>query len=252
MRRIPPPRLILFTGLLLTLLLSGEAWLLADNRRQQQLEHVVPHRAALDQPDGRDAQPLVVELLPACEGLLVFEAGLQVLPLLQAPEDAAPQAFAPGFPVLHLDQLHPLGGEGIRARLEVVPGKAEHDGMPAGVLQVPADELPGCRRFFGRLSGRRGEAVRHLEAVRHYQLIQESANRVKLLVVPGESWGEGRRERLQDDLKHLLGDEMEVGRKNVSNGINALIRMPARGSIRKAFVCTPLEKQMEIVSRLVL
>ncbi|WP_024304459.1 ATP-binding protein [Pseudogulbenkiania sp. MAI-1] len=45
MRRIPPPRLILFTGLLLTLLLSGEAWLLADNRRQQQLDH--------DQASGR-------------------------------------------------------------------------------------------------------------------------------------------------------------------------------------------------------
>lgn len=39
MRRIAPPRLVLLTGLLLTLLLSGETWLLADNRRQQQLDH---------------------------------------------------------------------------------------------------------------------------------------------------------------------------------------------------------------------
>ncbi|SMF55704.1 sensor histidine kinase [Pseudogulbenkiania subflava] len=45
MRRITPPRLVLLTGLLLMLLLCGEAWLLADSRRQQQLEH--------DQASGR-------------------------------------------------------------------------------------------------------------------------------------------------------------------------------------------------------
>lgn len=50
----------------------------------------------------------------------------------------------------------------------------------------------------------------HLEAVRHYQLVQETANRVNLLVVPGEAWDEERRERLGSDLKELLGHEMEV------------------------------------------
>jgi phenylacetate-CoA ligase len=50
----------------------------------------------------------------------------------------------------------------------------------------------------------------HLEAVRHYQLVQETANHVNLLLVPGEAWNEERRERLRSDLKDLLGHEMEV------------------------------------------
>lgn len=50
----------------------------------------------------------------------------------------------------------------------------------------------------------------HLEVVRHYQLVQETANRVNLLIVPGEGWDEQRRVRLQSDLKHLMQDEMEV------------------------------------------
>lgn len=56
----------------------------------------------------------------------------------------------------------------------------------------------------------------HLEAVRHYQLVQETANRVNLLVVPGEGWDEERRQRLRSDLTHLLGDEMEVDVQVVS------------------------------------
>ena len=56
----------------------------------------------------------------------------------------------------------------------------------------------------------------HLEAVRHYQLVQETANRVNLLVVPGEGWDEARQERLRSDLKQLLGDEMEVDVQTVS------------------------------------
>lgn len=56
----------------------------------------------------------------------------------------------------------------------------------------------------------------HLEAVRHYQLVQETANRVNLLVVPGPGWDEARRERLRSDLKHLLG-EMEVEVHTVSD-----------------------------------
>lgn len=56
----------------------------------------------------------------------------------------------------------------------------------------------------------------HLEAVRHYQLVQETANRVKLLIVPGEGWDENRRERLRSDLMDLLGHEMEVDVQVVS------------------------------------
>lgn len=56
----------------------------------------------------------------------------------------------------------------------------------------------------------------HLEAVRHYQLVQESAKRVNLLVVPSEGWEEARRERLRTDLNRLLGDEMEVDVQIVS------------------------------------
>lgn len=50
----------------------------------------------------------------------------------------------------------------------------------------------------------------NLEAVRHYQLVQETDTRANLLVVPGEGWDENRRERLRSDLKELLGDEMDV------------------------------------------
>ena len=56
----------------------------------------------------------------------------------------------------------------------------------------------------------------HLEAVRHYQLVQETATRVNLLVVPGEGWDEERRTRLRSDLTQLLGGEMEVDVQTVS------------------------------------
>jgi len=56
----------------------------------------------------------------------------------------------------------------------------------------------------------------HLEAVRHYQLIQETARSANLLVVPGQGWDEERRERLRSDLKQLLGDQMEVDVQVVS------------------------------------
>src|SRR5262249_22239676 len=44
----------------------------------------------------------------------------------------------------------------------------------------------------------------HLEAVRHYQLVQETANRINVLVAPGEGWDEASRARLRSDLKRLL------------------------------------------------
>lgn len=50
----------------------------------------------------------------------------------------------------------------------------------------------------------------HLEAVRHYQLVQESANRVSLLIVPGERWEEQTRASIRSDLQQLIGDDIEV------------------------------------------
>ena len=56
----------------------------------------------------------------------------------------------------------------------------------------------------------------HLEAVRHYQLVQETPTRVNLLVVPGQGWDEARRQRLRSDLKQLLRNEMEVDVQTVT------------------------------------
>lgn len=56
----------------------------------------------------------------------------------------------------------------------------------------------------------------HLDAVRQYQLVQESADRVKLLIVSGPGWYEERRGRLQADLTVLLGNEMHVEIHTVS------------------------------------
>lgn len=50
----------------------------------------------------------------------------------------------------------------------------------------------------------------NLEVVRHYQLVQEARDRVRLLVVPASGWGEERRARLLRDLSALLGGEMQV------------------------------------------
>jgi phenylacetate-CoA ligase len=56
----------------------------------------------------------------------------------------------------------------------------------------------------------------HAEAVRHYQLVQESSNRISLFIVPGEEWNEQRRVRLKSDLKRLMGEEMEVDVQTVN------------------------------------
>lgn len=109
-----------------------------------------------------------------------------------------------------------------------------------GDLAVAVSESCSCGRGFpllGPIEGRSLDCLRtpsgdeispaifghflfvyhdHLEAVRHYQLVQETANRVNLLVVPGQGWDEKRRERLRSDLKHLLGQEMEVDVQVVS------------------------------------
>ena len=109
-----------------------------------------------------------------------------------------------------------------------------------GDLAVAINESCSCGRGFpmlGRIEGRSLDCLRtpsgdeispailghflfvyhdHLEAVRHYQLVQEADTRVNLLVVPGEGWDEERRERLRSDLKQLLGDQMDVDVQVVS------------------------------------
>jgi len=51
---------------------------------------------------------------------------------------------------------------------------------------------------------------RHLEAVRHYQLVQECAREARLLVVPADGWTEQHRDLLQTDLQRLLGEDIKV------------------------------------------
>jgi phenylacetate-CoA ligase len=103
-----------------------------------------------------------------------------------------------------------------------------------GDLAVAINEQCSCGRGFpmlGRIEGRSLDCLRtpsgdeispailghflfvyhdHLEAVRRYQLVQETATHATLLVVPDEGWDEERRQRLLTDLKQLLGDQMDV------------------------------------------
>jgi phenylacetate-coenzyme A ligase PaaK-like adenylate-forming protein len=103
-----------------------------------------------------------------------------------------------------------------------------------GDLAVAGGGTCACGRGFpllGEIEGRSQECLRtpsgkeispailghylfvyhnHLDVVRHYQLVQESDRRVRLLVVPDEGWDEQRRERLRSDLANFFGDEMEV------------------------------------------
>lgn len=48
------------------------------------------------------------------------------------------------------------------------------------------------------------------DAVRHYQLVEESQNRVRLLVVPADGFNEQARERLCDSLAQLLGESVTI------------------------------------------
>jgi len=50
----------------------------------------------------------------------------------------------------------------------------------------------------------------HQAAVRDYQLVQEAANKVCLLVAPAAGWEESMRARIQRDLESLLGPDMDV------------------------------------------
>jgi phenylacetate-CoA ligase len=56
----------------------------------------------------------------------------------------------------------------------------------------------------------------HLDAVSHYQLVQEAHNRVRLLIVPGSEWNEKKSVRLRSDLQELIGSDMEVAVETVA------------------------------------
>jgi phenylacetate-CoA ligase len=108
-----------------------------------------------------------------------------------------------------------------------------------GDLAAASSENCTCGRGFpllGPIEGRSLECVRtpsgneispailghflfvyhdHLDAVLHYQLVQESANQVSLLIVPGERWDEQRHVRLRSELGRLIGDGVEVDVKTV-------------------------------------
>jgi phenylacetate-CoA ligase len=103
-----------------------------------------------------------------------------------------------------------------------------------GDLAVASADSCTCGRGFpliGQLEGRSQECLRtpsgkeisptvlghylfvynqHLEAVRHYQLVQETARGARLLVVPAPGWDDSKRHALQADLACLLGNEMDV------------------------------------------
>ena len=109
-----------------------------------------------------------------------------------------------------------------------------------GDLAAAVDENCSCGRGFpklGRIEGRSLDCLQtpsgalispavlghflfvyhdHLQAVRQYQLIQESADRVRLLVVPAGQWDEARRSQIQSDLKRLIGDGVDVAVETVS------------------------------------
>lgn len=108
-----------------------------------------------------------------------------------------------------------------------------------GDLAVLGTDHCACGRGFpliGEIDGRSTECLRtpsgkeispsilghylfvyndHLEFVRHYQLVQESPHLVCLSVVPNSGWSKHRRERLQSDLKHLIGEDMQVSVRTV-------------------------------------
>lgn len=103
-----------------------------------------------------------------------------------------------------------------------------------GDVGVACAERCSCRRGFpllGAIEGRSVECLRtpsgreisptilghflfvyhdHSATVRHYQLVQQTPNRVSLLIVPASEWDEQRRIRLRSDLRQLLGGEMDV------------------------------------------
>jgi phenylacetate-CoA ligase len=109
-----------------------------------------------------------------------------------------------------------------------------------GDLAAASADSCACGRGFpliGQLEGRSQECLRtpsgkeisptvlghylfvynhHLDAVRHYQLVQETARSARLLVVPAPGWDDSKRQALQADLVCLLGNEMDVAVETVN------------------------------------
>lgn len=122
-----------------------------------------------------------------------------------------------------------------------------------GDLAVAGGEKCACGRGFpllGAIEGRSLECLRtpsgaeisptvlghflfvyrdHVDAVRHYQLVQESADRIRLLIVPGPAWDDERRASLQTDLSALLGKEMHLE-------IQAVAEIPAEKSGKRPII----------------
>jgi phenylacetate-CoA ligase len=109
-----------------------------------------------------------------------------------------------------------------------------------GDLAVAAEGDCLCGRGFpllGQIAGRSIECLRtpsgreispailghflfvyhnHLDAVRHYQLVQEAHDRARLLIVPGAEWNEEKSFRLRSDLADLIGSDIEVDVQTVA------------------------------------
>ena len=122
-----------------------------------------------------------------------------------------------------------------------------------GDMAAACSDMCSCGRGFpllGPIEGRSLECVRtpsgaeispailghflfvynnHLETVRHYQLIQETADSVVLLIVPGNEWDEQNRLRLQSDLRQLLGEQMVVD-------VRAVPEIPAEKSGKRPII----------------
>ena len=109
-----------------------------------------------------------------------------------------------------------------------------------GDLAVVASTSCGCGRGFpllGEIQGRSLECVRtrsgrvinptvlgrylreggplfrysdHLTCIRHYQLVQETPEHFRLLIVPDGEFDPERRDRLQRDVQRLLGDDVTL------------------------------------------
>lgn len=122
-----------------------------------------------------------------------------------------------------------------------------------GDFAIATEGQCGCGRGFpllGPIEGRSVECLRtpsgaeispavlghflfvhhdHVEAVQHYQLVQEALDRVRLLVVPGANWNDERRARLQADLAQLMGTGMEVN-------VDTVVEIPAERSGKRPII----------------